>query len=235
MTEAQAGPGALIAITGATGFIGRHLVRELSQRGYRCRVLLRRPIDLRARLRQRGHRRSRASAEPVGRPARGRRGRTLGRRRAGGDGIAGGRPSHSECRGDTQSGARGATGARQAFRLSFLDPRADRTGGCRCGDRGPAAGADRRLRTLETRSGAGVGGTRSRVGCAAAGARLRTGCQGQPRGPGEAGAFALSAAAGRSRRKRSLLSVDNLVDAVDTVLATASPCAEPSSSPTGKP
>ena len=46
MTEAQAGPGALIAVTGATGFIGRHLVRELSRRGYRCRVLLRRPIDL---------------------------------------------------------------------------------------------------------------------------------------------------------------------------------------------
>ena len=33
----------LIALTGATGFIGRHLLRELPQRGYRVRVLLRRP------------------------------------------------------------------------------------------------------------------------------------------------------------------------------------------------
>lgn len=40
------GPGALIAITGATGFIGRHLLRELPKRGYRCRVLLRRPIEM---------------------------------------------------------------------------------------------------------------------------------------------------------------------------------------------
>jgi UDP-glucose 4-epimerase len=45
-TVAQLGEGALIAITGATGFIGRHVVRALSQRGYRCRVLLRRPIDI---------------------------------------------------------------------------------------------------------------------------------------------------------------------------------------------
>lgn len=33
----------VIAITGATGFIGRHLLRELPKRGYRLRVLLRRP------------------------------------------------------------------------------------------------------------------------------------------------------------------------------------------------
>jgi UDP-glucose 4-epimerase len=45
-TDAQLGEGALIAITGATGFIGRHVVRALSQRGYRCRVLLRRPIEM---------------------------------------------------------------------------------------------------------------------------------------------------------------------------------------------
>src|SRR6185437_9869006 len=34
----------LIALTGATGFIGQHLLRELPKRGYRLRVLLRRPV-----------------------------------------------------------------------------------------------------------------------------------------------------------------------------------------------
>jgi nucleoside-diphosphate-sugar epimerase len=33
----------LVALTGATGFIGQHLLRELPRRGYRLRVLLRRP------------------------------------------------------------------------------------------------------------------------------------------------------------------------------------------------
>jgi nucleoside-diphosphate-sugar epimerase len=36
----------LIALTGATGFIGRHLLAELPKRGYRLRVLLRRPSDM---------------------------------------------------------------------------------------------------------------------------------------------------------------------------------------------
>ena len=36
----------LIALTGGTGFIGRYLLRALSQRGYRFRVLLRRPSML---------------------------------------------------------------------------------------------------------------------------------------------------------------------------------------------
>ncbi|WP_018263052.1 NAD-dependent epimerase/dehydratase family protein [Methylobacterium sp. WSM2598] len=36
----------LIALTGATGFIGRHLLRDLTGRGYRVRVLLRRPVAL---------------------------------------------------------------------------------------------------------------------------------------------------------------------------------------------
>jgi uncharacterized protein YbjT (DUF2867 family) len=33
----------LLALTGATGFIGQHLLRELPNRGYQKRVLLRRP------------------------------------------------------------------------------------------------------------------------------------------------------------------------------------------------
>jgi nucleoside-diphosphate-sugar epimerase len=36
----------LIALTGATGFIGRYLLNELPKRGYRLRVLLRRPTTL---------------------------------------------------------------------------------------------------------------------------------------------------------------------------------------------
>jgi nucleoside-diphosphate-sugar epimerase len=36
----------LLALTGATGFIGQHLLRELPKRGHRVRVLLRRPAPL---------------------------------------------------------------------------------------------------------------------------------------------------------------------------------------------
>ena len=36
----------LLALTGATGFIGQHLLRELPKRGYRMRVLLRRPASV---------------------------------------------------------------------------------------------------------------------------------------------------------------------------------------------
>jgi nucleoside-diphosphate-sugar epimerase len=36
----------LIALTGATGFIGQHLLKELPKRGYRLRVLLRRPSEI---------------------------------------------------------------------------------------------------------------------------------------------------------------------------------------------
>jgi nucleoside-diphosphate-sugar epimerase len=36
----------LIALTGATGFIGRYLLSELPKRGYRVRVLLRRPSEV---------------------------------------------------------------------------------------------------------------------------------------------------------------------------------------------
>jgi nucleoside-diphosphate-sugar epimerase len=46
VSAANAGRPALIALTGATGFIGRHLLKDLSRRGYRLRVLLRRPTVL---------------------------------------------------------------------------------------------------------------------------------------------------------------------------------------------
>ncbi|MEH3144472.1 MAG: NAD-dependent epimerase/dehydratase family protein [Methylobacterium frigidaeris] len=38
--------GPLIALTGSTGFIGRHLLGALTARGYRVRVILRRPVEL---------------------------------------------------------------------------------------------------------------------------------------------------------------------------------------------
>jgi nucleoside-diphosphate-sugar epimerase len=38
--------GSLIALTGATGFVGRHLVKDLKRRGYRVRALLRHPDAL---------------------------------------------------------------------------------------------------------------------------------------------------------------------------------------------
>lgn len=43
MTPARA---PLVALTGATGFIGRHMLADLTRRGYRVRVLLRRPTAL---------------------------------------------------------------------------------------------------------------------------------------------------------------------------------------------
>ncbi|MEA2990962.1 MAG: hypothetical protein QOG83_3673 [Alphaproteobacteria bacterium] len=43
MSPSAFGTKPLIALTGATGFIGRYLLQELSRRGYRLRVLLRRP------------------------------------------------------------------------------------------------------------------------------------------------------------------------------------------------
>lgn len=48
MTDPSAGGARmpLVALTGATGFIGRFLLRELPKRGYRVRVLLRRPVEL---------------------------------------------------------------------------------------------------------------------------------------------------------------------------------------------
>ncbi len=42
----SAGSHPLIALTGSTGFIGKFLLRELSHRGYRLRVLLRRPSNI---------------------------------------------------------------------------------------------------------------------------------------------------------------------------------------------
>ena len=62
--------GPLIALTGATGFIGRHLVADLPKRGYRVRVLLRRPAEVPEGATERRHRRYRVAAQHGGGPAR---------------------------------------------------------------------------------------------------------------------------------------------------------------------
>ena len=46
MADAFGGPRPVVALTGATGFIGQYLLRELPKRGYRLRVLLRRPSSI---------------------------------------------------------------------------------------------------------------------------------------------------------------------------------------------
>jgi nucleoside-diphosphate-sugar epimerase len=46
VNERPPGDRPLIALTGATGFIGRCLLRELPRRGYRVRMLLRRPSEV---------------------------------------------------------------------------------------------------------------------------------------------------------------------------------------------
>ncbi|HEY7246776.1 MAG TPA: NAD-dependent epimerase/dehydratase family protein [Xanthobacteraceae bacterium] len=46
MTPGGTAVHSVVALTGATGFIGQHLLRELPQRGFRLRVLLRRPSDV---------------------------------------------------------------------------------------------------------------------------------------------------------------------------------------------
>lgn len=45
MPQGQSGSGRVVALTGATGFIGQHILRELPKRGYSIRVLLRRPVE----------------------------------------------------------------------------------------------------------------------------------------------------------------------------------------------
>jgi nucleoside-diphosphate-sugar epimerase len=45
MPQGQSGSARVVALTGATGFIGQHILRELSKRGYSIRVLLRRPVE----------------------------------------------------------------------------------------------------------------------------------------------------------------------------------------------
>ena len=64
-TEEREAGGTLVALTGATGFIGQYLLKELPQRGYRLRVLFSLPDHAAFRLRQRRRRRSRQALQHV--------------------------------------------------------------------------------------------------------------------------------------------------------------------------
>ena len=123
----------LVALTGATGFIGQYLLRELPKRGYRLRVLLRRPSSVPIA----------AASAVVGDLAR-----PVNMAAALADvdavihsaGIAhamSGLPEDDYRLLNTEAtigaGARGTARRRQAVRLSVVDPRAkraDRRGAC---------------------------------------------------------------------------------------------------------
>ena len=118
----------LIALTGATGFIGRHLLRELPQRGYRVRVLLRRPSEVPAGA-------SSAVIGDIASPqnmAAALRDVDMVIHSAGLAHAMSGRPEDDyrtiNTRGDDPARAGGRAGRREALRVPVLDPRADRPG-----------------------------------------------------------------------------------------------------------
>ena len=163
----------LVALTGATGFIGQYLLRELPKRGYRLRVLLRRPSSVPIAA-------ASAVVGDLARPV------NMAAALADVDAVI-----HSAGIAHAMSGvpeddyrllnteatiglARAAqrAGARRFVFLSSI--RAQSGPAAEAGaDRGLAAAADRCLRPLEACRRAGAGRTRSRLGGAAARAGLR--------------------------------------------------------------
>ena len=116
-----------------------------------------------------------------------------------------------------------------ARRFVFLSSIRAQSGPDRRGraDRGPGAAADRRLWPLQARRRAGPGRARPRLGRAAARAGLWPGVKGNM---AELVRFARSPyplPLGALAARRSLLSLDNLVAAVDAVLAAPGPLRRP--------
>ena len=189
----------LVALTGATGFIGQCLLRELPKRGYRLRVLLRRPSAVPMD----------AASAVVGDLARPQ---NMAAALADVDAVihsAGlahamsGLPEDDYRMLNTEAtvgpGARGATGRRQALHLPVFHPRPGRGDGGPCADGGSRAATDRCLWPLQACGGARPGGARPRLGRAAARPRLRRGREGQHGG-------ARSASRARPIRSRSACS-----------------------------
>jgi uncharacterized protein YbjT (DUF2867 family) len=145
----------LLALTGATGFIGQHLLRELPERGHRLRVLLRRPAAVPIA----------AASAVIGDLARPR---NMAAALEGVDAVI-----HSAGIAHAMSGIPeddyrlvnteatiGLARGRQAFHFSLYDPRAMRTGDRHGHDRSGRAGADGCLREVQARGRTRPGGSR---------------------------------------------------------------------------
>ena len=140
----------LIALTGATGFIGRHLLQQLPKRGFQVQVLLRRPSRCPPGVERRDRRHRLAAQHGCGFARRGH-GDPLGRPRARHVGPEDDYRSINT--GDDQARAGGRAGRREALRVPVLDPRAERPGRRGHSDR-PGRLADRPGRSkLEAEQG----------------------------------------------------------------------------------
>ena len=185
----------LIALTGATGFIGQHLLRELPKRGYRLRVLLRRPSAAPIEC-------ASALIGDLARP------HNMSEALAGADAVI-----HSAGVAQTMSGvpeddyrllnteatiklARAAERA-GVRRFVFLSSIRAQSGSTAEGSpaRGLRASADRRLWQVQARCRAGIGRDQARLGGAQARARLWPRRAGQHGAARRACPLALSAAA----------------------------------------
>ncbi len=165
----------LLALTGATGFIGQYLLRELPKRGHRVRALLRRPAALPPQT-------AGAIIGDLARP------QNMSAALEGVDAVihsAGpphgmsGIPEDDYRLLNTEATINLARAARRAGAKRFVflssmwtDRRFDP-------DRGQRTEADRRLWKIQTRGGARPCGTRPRLGVIACGAGVRAWRQGQ--------------------------------------------------------
>ena len=189
----------LLALTGATGFIGQHLVRELPKRGYRLRLLLRRPASVPMQT-------ASAVIGDLDRPL------NLSTALEGVDAVihsAGlaqamsGVPEDDYRVLNTEATIRLARAARRAgakaLRLPLLDPRPVRTDGRQGPVRGGRTEADRCLWRIQTRGRTRSGGTRPRLGVTAGSVGLRAWRQRQHGSTDVACSLALSTAARQPR------------------------------------
>ena len=187
----------LIALTGATGFIGRHLLAELPKRGYRVRVLLRRPSEVPAGA-------SSAVIGDIASPhnmAAALRDVDMVIHSAGLAHAMSGRPEDDYRTINTEATIRLAQAAERAGvkRFVFLSSIRAQTGPVAEGilTEGQEPQPTDALWPLEARGRAGPGRARPRLGGAPPGARLRARREGQHGGPAGPGAIALAAAARR--------------------------------------
>ena len=191
----------IIALTGATGFIGNHLLHALTRRGYRIRVLLRSPAALPPDC-------TNAVIGDLNRPI------NMAAALAGVDTVihsAGlaptmtGSPDEDFRRLDTAATGNLAQAAQHAgvkrfIYLSSLRAQADVSARDVLTEDLPPV-SDRCLWTIQARGRTGIVATRSRLGRAAPRAGVRAGRQGQRRAPGRCRAVTLLASVRRAARE----------------------------------